>query len=76
MDVESFKGLLTGFHNQIYQQCQQAAMAFAIAVKAMAVRGVLCMRPHEEMELANELWVTCGYDDIMDTISTVLLQVM
>ena len=74
MDVESFKFLLVGCHKQIYRQCQQAAKAFAISVKYMAVKGMLS--PCAEEEVANELWVACGYDEIMDTISTVIMQVL
>lgn len=75
IDVEFFKVLLIGSHSRMYRQCQQAAMVFAVAVKAMAVRGMLYTDPCEEVELANELWVTCGYDEIMDTISNVIMQV-
>ena len=76
MDVETFKVMVKGSHIHIYQQCRQAAMVLAVAVKAMAVRGMLYTDPCEEVEFANELWVACGYDDIMDTVSTVIMQVV
>lgn len=75
-DIEYFKGLLTGVYSHLYEQCQQAAMAFAVAVKAMAKRGMLYTRPCGEVAFVNELWVSCGYSDIFITASTVLMQVL
>lgn len=74
-DAEVFVAMLKGICIKLYEQCQQAAKAFAVAVKTVVMVGRMFAYAHDEVEVANELWVTCGYDDIMDTVSTVIMQV-
>ena len=75
LDVEVFVGTLRGVRKELYEQCQEAAKAFATAVKTVVMVGRMFAYAHDEVEVANELWVTCGYDDIMETITTVIMQV-
>lgn len=67
--------MLRGIRMKLYEQCQRATKAFAVAVKTVVTVGCMFAYPHDQVEVANELWVACGYDDIMDTVSTVIMQV-
>ena len=74
-DVRSFKRLLSAYHHDIYQQCQQAARAFARVVKTMAAKGEMYTCSIETMEEIEALWVTCGYEAIAITVEEVMRQV-
>ena len=74
-DVRSFKRLLSAYHHDIYQQCQQAARAFARVVKTMAAKGEMYTCSIETMEKIEALWVTCGYEAIAITVEEVMRQV-
>lgn len=74
-DIRSFKRLLSVYHHDIYQQCGQAAKAFAMVVKTMAAKGEMYTCSVEKMKRIEDLWVACGYEDISMTVAEIMWQV-